>query len=80
MTKFQYSNPAEHRHEPLAAVVFMDGADAKGNAPDAPWAVFEDGLFETDDEKVIARLKDTAHVSEYVEPEPEETPEETPAS
>lgn len=64
MAKFQYHDP-ERRH-PTKAVVFMEDNNPKNTNPQ-PWAVFEDGLLETDDEKIIERLRSAEHVTEVTE-------------
>jgi hypothetical protein len=57
MAKFQHKT---HKH-----VVLMDGAPAT-----EPWARFEDGVFETDDKKVIERLSALPDVEPFTEPTP----------
>lgn len=60
-------------------LVLQDGVEpAKG---DGVWARFEDGVFETNDAKVAARLRDVEGVEEIATEEPADKPLEkrTPA-
>lgn len=51
----------------IKGLVLQDAIDpAKG---DGVWARFEDGVFETDDAKVAARLRGVEEVEEIDEPE-----------
>lgn len=68
MAKFQYQDKSR-RHAPVR-VVFHDDKDTKGKEVERPWAVFEDGIFETDDEKIADRLRSAENVTEVTDEAP----------
>lgn len=71
MAKFQYDHP-HTKHLTL-----------QGEEDEKPWAHFQDGIFETDDPEIIARVEAVEGVTRLDEPEqdaPEGEPEgDTPA-
>lgn len=65
MTKLFYNDPTA-RHQPYARVVLQD------EGAELPYATFVEGIFETDDKKLVERLLKLPEVTEYTEPAAEE--------